>query len=429
MKLAHRVLVVDSDAPKRERLVQILKAFGYETLGVPGVPDALETLGALSVDVIVLELELKGHSGLALLAGLDKAGLELPAIVIRSRGVKAEVVAALRHGAVDWLDRPIGPGDLKQAVERALERLKRRRKRREARNSKAATSDGRSGEHDGPTEAERAETHEAVQELVEQISAGKLRLPSMDPVAQELQELFHSPDPGVNEVLEVVERDAATAAAILRAANSSSFQGDLKIGTLRGACVRLGNRRVLTLAQEVMARDLFDAGRFGTTAEKMWANVRVTSQGARLLAEQRGGIDPDEAHLAGLFHNLGELVLLRAFVELSQERPTKQGLALFAAECEDHHQRVGGELLKIWRVPAELVDLATCHHEPPEGDPTADARAVRQVVLAAWQMALHRGFTYLPGQTRIEPWNAVDAVGLSRDEADKIFARSKEWLT
>ena len=240
MKLATRVLIVDDEPRIVEALARAVQGFGYEPLRAEGVPEALDVLGALSVDVILLDLRLRGHSGLTLLAGLDKAGLEVPTILISGSGVKKDVVAALRLGAVDWLDKPLAPADLKAALERALARVARRRKRRQRSRSGETTEHRLPATPEEQAEQERREeVRAAVAGLVTQVEEGTLSLPSLDPVAQELRELFHSPDPGVAEVLELVERDPATSASILKVANSSRYQGGQSITTLRSACVRL----------------------------------------------------------------------------------------------------------------------------------------------------------------------------------------------
>ncbi len=430
MKMATRLLVVDDDARFVEAAKRTLEGFGHEVMTAEGVPQALDVLGALSVDVILLDLQLKGHSGLALLAGLDKAGLEVPCIVVTGAGTRNDVIAALRQGAVDWLDKPVEPKDLKDALERVLSRVARRKKRR--RRGKEQTT-----VHDGPSPEEQAEAErqqkvrDALQELVLQVEDGRLALPSLDPVAGELKELFHSPDPGVGPVLELVERDPATSAAILKVANSSRYQGEQTISTLRAACVRLGNRRVLTIAQEVMARDLFMAGSgvLGELAEKMWANTRVAAEGARRLAEIQGVVDSDEAYLAALFHNIGELVLLRAFRELTgPSKPSVADLRLFREEVETHHGEVGGRLLGEWGFAADFAKVAETHHVPSGREESEKVRELRLLALAAWKLALTVGFVYLPRQEKIRPWAEVAELGLERPDVEAIFRQARRWI-
>ena len=195
--------------------------------------------------------------------------------------------------------------------------------------------------------------------------------------------------------------------------------------------MRLGNRRVLSIAQEVMARDLFVAGSgtFGEIADAMWANTRVCSEGARRLAEIQGMVDPDEAHLAALFHNIGELVLLRAFRELvGLEKPSVSELRLFREEVDLHHEEVGARLLGEWGFAADFAKVASAHHVPAGREEADKVRELRLLSLAAWKLALTVGFTYLPRQEKLKPWPEVAELGLDRPEVERIFRGARSWV-
>jgi HD-like signal output (HDOD) protein/DNA-binding response OmpR family regulator len=493
-----RVLVVDDDPTFRRRLTKVLLRLGFDSLGVGGVPAALRTLGEVHIDVILLDVHLKGHTGHSLLRGLDKTGLDLPVVMMSGVGTMQDVVEALRHHASDWLTKPFEPEELWESLNRAIQAQGRQRHRgRPARSTESRSpraghaplpvdegdpreDESRMGDPEAPRrdrssrlaaapvvtppDAEPIGTHErdiearpepsepaadevgdqagttaplsqaelmrALGKLSERIKDGTIELPPLDPVALELQELFESPAPGIGEVLAVVERDPSVAAAMLRLANSIRFQGGKAALTLKAACIRLGNRRVLTIAQEVMVKELFAGdGEFGEMANAMWENVLVTSQGARLLAERLTGLDPDEVHLAALFHNMGELVLLRVLRKLAAGRHVSdKDLALFSAELGKRHEDVGALLLKTWGISPGFVHLAGGHHKKPLAPETRGVRLLREVVHLAWQMALRVGFDYLPGQEIPEPVAEVEALGLEWDDVEELFGRAGEWV-
>lgn len=500
-----RVLVVDDDAAFRRLLTRVLLRLGFDSVAVGSVPAALRTLGETHVDVILLDVHLKGHTGHTLLRGLDRTGLDLPVVMMSGAGTMQDVVEALRHHAVDWLTKPFEPEELWSALNRAVQH----RRRTEARPTGSARASGRGKEeggrdrddrregpdrreraekardraeraeradraaraeverpvdstptpgparalaardvHDAPVSPDESETEpaypseeddhrlsaselmRALSKLNEQIKDGTIELPPLDPVALELQELFESPAPGIGQVLAVVERDPAVAAAMLRLANSIRFQGGSATSTLKAACIRLGNRRVLSIAQEVMVKELFSGqGEFGDVATAMWENVLVTSQGARLMAERVDDMDPDEVHLAALFHNMGELVLLRVLRTLTEGKQVEdEDLALFATEVVRRHEDVGSLLLKTWGISSDFVRLAGGHHKAPRAPETKDIRQRREVVFAAWKMALHVGFTYLPGQEPEAPQAEIEALGLDWEEIEELFSRSRDWV-
>ena len=469
-----RVLIVDDDPAFRRLLPRVLLRIGFDSVAVESVPEALRTLGETQIDVILLDVQLKGHTGHSLLRGLDRAQLDLPVVMMSGVGTMQDVVQALRHNAADWLTKPFEPEELWEALSRALDarrgsrsgggRSGRRTGEKARLSGPASTGSARTPSSAGLTRLPEAPPEpelpvvepaqgvgpesvgtrdpeevarlgpgdlvRALSRLGEQIQDGTVQLPPLDPVALELQELFDSPAPGIGDVLAVVERDPAVAAAMLRLANSIRFQGEVAAATLKAACIRLGNRRVLTIAQEVMVKELFSGqGEFGEVATAMWENVLVTSQGARLLAERLSGLDPDEVHLAALFHNMGELVLLRVLRTLTEGKQVSgDDLALFTAEVEKRHEEVGALLLKTWGISLDFIRLAGGHHRVPLAPETSEIRLLRRVVFAAWQMALYSGFTYLPGQEASDPQALIEELGLEWDEAEDLFARSKDWL-
>jgi two-component system CheB/CheR fusion protein len=60
--------------------------------------------------------------GLALIGRLKGAGMRLPAIMITGHGDVPMAVAAMRAGAVDFLEKPVRPADLLVSIDRALAR-------------------------------------------------------------------------------------------------------------------------------------------------------------------------------------------------------------------------------------------------------------------------------------------------------------------
>lgn len=117
-----RVLVVDDEANIRLMLRMALKSEGY---GVEEAADGREALAAvarLTPDVMILDLSMPLLDGLGVLRELR--GLRLPnkprVIVLTAYGSIATAVQATRLGAVDFLEKPVSPAEVREAVEAAL---------------------------------------------------------------------------------------------------------------------------------------------------------------------------------------------------------------------------------------------------------------------------------------------------------------------
>jgi two-component system response regulator PhoP len=101
-----RVLVVEDEAPLRERIVAALRQQG---LAVDACGDGAEALymgQEYPVDVAVLDLGLPALSGLDVLAGWRSQGRAFPVLILTARGSWQEKVSGLEAGADDYLVKP-----------------------------------------------------------------------------------------------------------------------------------------------------------------------------------------------------------------------------------------------------------------------------------------------------------------------------------
>jgi HD-like signal output (HDOD) protein len=250
----------------------------------------------------------------------------------------------------------------------------------------------------------------------------------------ELHQLLHRPTAGVEETVGVVQQDPAVAAGVLRLANSSRYRAIVPITTLRNACLRLGNKTIVALAQEAVLRDLFalGSGPVQQIAHAMWQSVIVTSHGARQIAIEKGIPGPDELQVAAMFHNLGELVLMRATAGLYRDPKRWENpifLAALGREIAECHGEVGALLLRSWGMDESFIRITEHHHAPDDVDMTERERTLCNVVLAAWAGAEQAGFGWRLGGRRTRAHRALYALNLTEPELLRIFDDAESWVT
>ena len=115
------VYVVEDDADAREMLAELLKSNGLSVHCFATAEAFLQHGAAGRPGCAVVDLRLPGMSGLDLHARLDSDSPQLPVIVITGHGDVATARAALLAGARDFLEKPLQPRDLLDAVSAALE--------------------------------------------------------------------------------------------------------------------------------------------------------------------------------------------------------------------------------------------------------------------------------------------------------------------
>ncbi len=114
------VLVVDDDARMRESLAVLLMAQGYRCEQVGSAEEALDLLDRREIDVLLLDIQMPGMSGMDLLERLSQRPSSPPAIMISSESTFENAANALRKGAADFMRKPYEPAELFNALERVL---------------------------------------------------------------------------------------------------------------------------------------------------------------------------------------------------------------------------------------------------------------------------------------------------------------------
>jgi two-component system response regulator RegA len=103
---ARTLLIVDDDAPLRERLARALARRGFEVTMADGVTDGAEAARTTRPAYAVVDLRLGDGSGLDVVTALRRARPDTRIVMLTGYGNIATAVAAVKAGAVDYLPKP-----------------------------------------------------------------------------------------------------------------------------------------------------------------------------------------------------------------------------------------------------------------------------------------------------------------------------------
>ena len=118
---AARVLVVDDETDFRANVRHALEREGYAVQEAADGPEALKRLEAETYDLAIVDLSMPGMTGLRMLEALRAAGRAVPpTIVVTAFGDWGSYAQALELGAIAFLSKPLGMGDLLREVARVL---------------------------------------------------------------------------------------------------------------------------------------------------------------------------------------------------------------------------------------------------------------------------------------------------------------------
>jgi two-component system phosphate regulon response regulator OmpR len=116
------LLVVDDDARLRDLLQRFLSEQGFRVTAVADAAAARRAIGAMTFDLLVLDVMMPGESGLALTESLRGQGNAVPILMLTARGAPQDRVEGFEHGVDDYLAKPFDPRELALRIRTILRR-------------------------------------------------------------------------------------------------------------------------------------------------------------------------------------------------------------------------------------------------------------------------------------------------------------------
>jgi DNA-binding NtrC family response regulator len=115
-----KILVTDDEKSIRNALREILEFEGYTVLEAENGETALKTIEEDNVDLVMLDIKMKGMDGIEVLSEIKKREKDLPVIMISGHGTIKIAVEATKSGAYDFLEKPPDLNRLLISIRNAL---------------------------------------------------------------------------------------------------------------------------------------------------------------------------------------------------------------------------------------------------------------------------------------------------------------------
>jgi HD-like signal output (HDOD) protein len=220
-----------------------------------------------------------------------------------------------------------------------------------------------------------------VEEFDKSLADNSLDLPSLPEVALKIRKALADENVSVTEISRLIGSDPALAARMLKTANSALFyRGSKPITSVHGAVQQLGQRMVRNVALSFAAQQVFigyGSQQLRNYLTQVWQHSVHVAALAHMLARVRTKLNPDEAFLAGLLHEVGKLyILMRAKDKLDVLASEDAFQAVLAA----WHPRLGRAVIERWELPQDLAiavgDHQSCRLEAPETPTLTEVVAV-----------------------------------------------------
>ena len=245
--------------------------------------------------------------------------------------------------------------------------------------------------------------------------------------AGEIIRLAQDADADADDLIEVIRSDPAIAMRIMRTVNSSYHGLRESVADLKQAVMLLGFQEIRNIAMSAYVAPLFreTTGYKDYTREGLWNHMVGTGMVAQEIARISGRVNPHEAYLAGLLHDIGFVMIdqylhkgfRRVIDALTPERPAYQ---VERDTIGFDHAELGEYVAVKWKLPVHLSDAIGHHHHARDYEgPNRDM--VQATSLSDW-LCDYRQLPALGTSTSISPPIELFVdLGMDRNEITAVI--------
>jgi len=202
-------------------------------------------------------------------------------------------------------------------------------------------------------------------------------LVALPDICFKINELVEDPFVSAVSIAELISQDPSLCAQLLKIANSPFYGFPSRVETINRALMVVGTNEVRDM---VLATSIINAfSRYHSDAfdmEQFWYHSLMTGLMARHLAgfASTPVLHRDRLFIAGLLHNIGQLVMAMRIDSLVAELVEKARSGNVVPEevqqeiFELDHGEVGAELMRQWQLPESLIEVAEFHHFPDRAE-------------------------------------------------------------
>ncbi len=376
-----KILIVDDENISRKILVSKMKPIGT-CVAVNSAKEALAAMAAAEeenapFDIVTLDVSMPGMNGQELLEHIRKKEADnnvpkaeqVKILMVTARMNMGTINACIKRGCNGYLTKPVSQAQLLQGLGKLGFDLK-----------DAVKSD------------ENGMAHTAgVAEIINRFYSDKIVLPVFPSIVKEVEELVAGTDPSIDDLAKIVEKDLIISTKLVNIANSPLYKSLDDVESLTAALVRLGMKHTLGVCSALAARNLFNSDDEALKSEmdRLWLHSFAVATLAKRLAEEKGLENLDTIYLIGLVHDIGKMLLMKAFVDMYPDvAVTDRNLQLAIHEI---HTTFGGVLLKKMHFSRHIVHMAEFHHWR---DFEEDADQNMLIICLADELAGELGFSF-----------------------------------
>ena len=201
------------------------------------------------------------------------------------------------------------------------------------------------------------------------IIRSRIKLPSLPTIFHQINEAINDPKCSATHIANIISKDQSLSARLLQLVNSAFYNFPSKIDTISRAVAIIGTKQLSTLSLGTCALAVFkDVPSDLIDMKTFWKHSVACGIIARILASYKNNTLTEVFFVGGLLHDIGRLIIFMSIPEISKEallKAKETGCMLSQAENDligFDHSKMGGILLKEWKLPVSLENIVRFHH-------------------------------------------------------------------
>jgi HD-like signal output (HDOD) protein/signal transduction histidine kinase len=254
------------------------------------------------------------------------------------------------------------------------------------------------------------------------------KLPSLPHVLLHLIQICHKPDTTIEELSDIVLKDAALTAKVVAIISSPSYSRHATIEDFRQILVELGLETIKNIATSAAVNQLFSrhSGETDDYLAGFWSTSYRCACLAKALAQVTGYPAEEEVYVTGLLHSIGQLILQKKSRgeytrALSQAETTDARAAMETGLFGITTAESGATLIKTWDLPSFMSDAVLYQNQP--------ASAILDTPRLVKLVNLANKLTHADGEISTALAEEGDQLfGLSQETLDKVLTMADEQL-
>jgi putative nucleotidyltransferase with HDIG domain len=267
--------------------------------------------------------------------------------------------------------------------------------------------------------------------LKDKILKSVKELPPMPQVVIKTQELITDSNADAKKFAEIIETDQGIATKVLKVANSSYFGMSGRISSISHASVVLGHKILGEVVMLAGAEGIMDGNLpgYGYDSKDLWKHSLAVAFGSKIIANSKNPDLVKEAHMAGLIHDVGKIILDSYIVEKKEEIESfmeKEEKTFLDAESQYfgfNHAEIASEVCKKWNFPESISFAIKYHHQPGN----SDGNELSYILHLADYIAISSGIGYDSDDILYElEEGTMDYLSITNEDVSEIVLKVTE---